>query len=352
MPTFHGEYKMPGGKLIVVDCDVEAGELHDVTVSGDFFVEPDEAILEVSKALTGAPATATAAGYATVVREALPADTVMLGVSPEAIGIAVRRALSNAGSWRDLDWQVIVTPKISPVLNVALDEVLVTEVGEGRRGPTMRIWDWNSDAVIIGSFQSVRNEIDLEEAQALDTQLIRRISGGGAMYMQPASSITYSIYVPDSFVEGMSFEQSYQFLDEWVLEALFTLGVDAEYKPLNDIASPLGKIGGAAQKRLASGAVLHHVTMSYDMDAERMMRVLRIGREKMSDKGTKSAAKRVDPLRSQTGVSRDEVITRLAEVFRQRHGATPGDITEEEYARAEALVATKFENDEWTLRIP
>ena len=71
--------------------------------------------------------------------------------------------------------------------------------------------------------------------------------------------------------------------------------------PLNDIASPAGKIAGAAQKRLAGGAVLHHVTMAYDIDADKMLEVLRIGREKMSDKGIKSANKRVDPLRSQTG---------------------------------------------------
>ncbi|WP_028029671.1 lipoyl protein ligase domain-containing protein [Gemmobacter nectariphilus] len=55
--------------------------------------------------------------------------------------------------------------------------------------------------------------------------------------------------------------------------------------------SPRGKIGGAAQKRLAGNStVLHHVTMAYDMDADKMLRVLRIGREKLSDKGTTSTA--------------------------------------------------------------
>src|SRR5699024_5272252 len=83
--------------------------------------------------------------------------------------------------------------------------------------------------------------------------------------------------------------QAYAFLDDWVLGALERVGIEARYVPLNDISSPQGKIGGAAQKRLAGGAVLHHVTMSYDIDAEKMTRVLRIGREKLSDKGTTSA---------------------------------------------------------------
>jgi hypothetical protein len=104
----------------------------------------------------------------------------------------------------------------------------------------------------------------------------------------------------------MTFADSYAFLDDWVLQALRSLGVDAVYQPLNDIASPAGKIGGAAQKRLANGGVLHHATLSYDMDGQVMTEVLRIGREKLSDKGTVSAAKRVDPLRSQTGCPRGD----------------------------------------------
>lgn len=347
----HGEYKQPGQKLVVADLEVSDDVITQAMISGDFFLEPDDALSKIMNSLTGLSVTESAATYAATVRQAV-GDAVMLGLTPEGVGVAVRRALTRATVWRDLDWEVIVTPKIAPALNVALDEVLTSEVGAGRRGPTMRVWDWDSDAVVIGSFQSVANEIDELEAQELGAQIIRRISGGGAMYMQPAASITYSLYVPTSFVDGLSFEESYAFLDEWVLESLFTLGVDASYEPLNDIASPAGKIGGAAQKRLASGALLHHVTMAYDMDAEKMTRVLRIGKEKMSDKGTASAAKRVDPLRSQTGMTRDAIMEHLVAVFRQRHGGRLGEITEAEYARAQELVTTKFETREWTHRLP
>ncbi|MCC7128091.1 MAG: lipoate--protein ligase family protein, partial [Microbacteriaceae bacterium] len=162
----------------------------------------------------------------------------------------------------------------------------------------------------------------------------------------------YSIYAPSELVQGMSFADSYAFLDEWVITALKGLGIDAFYQPLNDITSPKGKIGGAAQKRLGSGAVLHHVTMSYDMDGERMVEVLRIGREKLSDKGTKSAAKRVDPLRSQTGLSRAEVISAMEGTFRKLYGLTEGEITEAELQRAQELVESKFSTREWLYRVP
>jgi len=150
----------------------------------------------------------------------------------------------------------------------------------------------------------------------------------------------------------MTFADSYAFLDEWVIEALKSLGIEAYYQPLNDITSTKGKIGGAAQKRLGTGSLLHHATMSYDMDGEKMVQVLRIGREKMSDKGTTSAAKRVDPLRSQTGLSRAEIIERLIGTFTRLYGATEGHVTEAERERAQELVRTKFATKEWLERVP
>ena len=83
-------------------------------------------------------------------------------------------------------------------------------------------------------------------------------------------------------------------------------------------ASQYGKIGGAAQRRFpvgSGGAVLHHVTMAYDIDAAKMSRVLNTSREKMSDKAVKSAVKRVDPMKSQTGLSREHIVEHLIDWF-------------------------------------
>jgi len=348
----HGEYKVPGGKLVVVDLEIVEGRIADFQLAGDFFLEPDSALEAIDAAVNGLPAEVDAKTIAAAVKEALPAGASLLGFSPEAVAVAVRRALAKATSWRDYDWQIVHAKAVSPQLHLALDEVLANEVGEGRRGPTLRIWEWDEPAVVIGSFQSVKNEVDPENAAKYGIQVVRRISGGGAMFMEAGSVVTYSIYAPADLVQGMSFADSYAFLDEWAIIALKSLGIDAVYQPLNDITSPTGKIGGAAQKRLGSGAVLHHVTMSYDMDGQKMTEVLRIGREKISDKGITSAAKRVDPLRSQTGLSRSEIIDRLKLTFTNLYGATEGDITEAEYAEAEKLVAEKFATEEWLYRVP
>jgi lipoate---protein ligase len=348
----HGEFKVVGGKLVVVDLDVVDGRIANFRLAGDFFLEPDEALGAIDAAVNGLPADSDAKTLAAAVQAALPPGATMLGFSPESVATAIRRALHAATSWSDYEWELVHPGPLSPNLHLALDQVLAEEVGEGRRRPTLRIWEWDEPAVVIGSFQSVKNEVDPEQAAAEGFEVVRRISGGGAMFMDAGAVITYSLYAPVDLVQGMSFADSYAFFDDWVIQALKSLGIEASYQPLNDITSTAGKIGGAAQKRLGTGAVLHHVTMSYDMDGERMSRVLRIGREKLSDKGTTSAAKRVDPLRSQTGLARADIIQRMIETFRALHGLTEGEITAAEYAEAEKLVTEKFATEEWLYRVP
>jgi lipoate-protein ligase A len=350
--SHHGEYKVPGGKLVVVDFDVVDGALSDVSVSGDFFLEPDEALPAINLSLNRLPESTTTADLSAAVTGSLPPDAVLFGFSANAVAIAVRRALARATSWSDHHWDVIAPTVLPTHVNVALDEVLTEEVGAGRRNPTLRFWDWEEPSVVIGSFQSVRNELHPEGVARHGISVVRRISGGGAMFMEAGNCITYSLYVPQTLVDGISFADSYAFLDAWVMAALEKLGISAFYVPLNDIATDQGKIGGAAQKRLANGGMLHHVTMSYDIDADKMVEVLRIGKEKLSDKGTRSAKKRVDPLRRQTGLARTEIIAAMLEVFTERYSATPSELTAAELAAARERVATKFGTEEWLHRVP
>ena len=70
-------------------------------------------------------------------------------------------------AWKALDWQLIPENRLRPVMNMALDEVLMEQVGSGARKPTLRIWGWSSPCVVLGRFQSVRNEVDEIEAERL-----------------------------------------------------------------------------------------------------------------------------------------------------------------------------------------
>ena len=216
----HGEYKVPGGKLVVVDFEVVGDVIRNPRVAGDFFLEPDEALGDINAALDGLAAASDAKQIAAAITAGLRPDAVMLGFSPEAIAVAMRRAMTDATSWADYEWEIVHDPAVPPRLHLALDEVLATRVGEGRRKPTLRFWEWDESAVVIGSFQSVKNEVDPEGAEKYGFDVVRRISGGGAMMMEKGNVVTYSLYVPAELVQGMSFADSYAFLDDWVLQGL------------------------------------------------------------------------------------------------------------------------------------
>lgn len=353
MNEHHFEVKIPGGKLVVADVATADGEITAASISGDFFLEPDEAFFALGPALVGASISEGAEALQARIDAALSgfADLSLHGFSTRDIALCVRRAITGATDFAELDWEVIHSPVLPTPVNVALDELLLNQVTDGRRGPTLRIWEWEDRAAVIGSYQSYANEIEATGVAEHGVTVVRRVSGGGAMFMEGGNCITYSLYAPESLVRGLSYEESYEYLDRWVIAALASHGVRAWYVPINDITSEGGKIGGAAQKR-RRGAVLHHVTMSYDIDADMMSQVLRIGKVKLSDKGLRSARKRVDPLRRQTGASRNEIIGTLLKVFGDRYGAVPVSLTAADIAAAERLVASKFGTQEWTHRVP
>jgi lipoate-protein ligase A len=88
----HGEFKVPRGKLVVADLEVDGDRLRDVRITGDFFIYPEEALGAITESLEGAPAALQPDEYCLRVAEAVPVGAELLGVSPAAIAIAVSRA--------------------------------------------------------------------------------------------------------------------------------------------------------------------------------------------------------------------------------------------------------------------
>lgn len=220
--------------------------------------------------------------------------------------------------WLQLAPEVVLDTPRDPQEQMDTDVQWAREVTEGLRGPTMRFWQWSAPCVVIGRFQSLRDEVHEDVAREEGLQVVRRSTGGGAMFIEPGNTITYSLYAPADFAAGIDIAHSYRLCDAWLIHALRGLGLDVRFSGLNDIASQYGKIGGAAQRRFPAprgsadtgggGAILHHVTLAYDIDAEKMGRVLNVSQEKMRDKAVRSAVKRVDPLKRQTGMGRDELV--------------------------------------------
>jgi lipoate---protein ligase len=257
----------------------------------------------------------------------------------------------GGGQLSELAWDVMEPSPQPAHMHMALDEVLLERVITGERGPLMRIWEWIEPALVIGSHQSVLNEVDVVAAHERGFGITRRMSGGGTMLCESDRTITYSLYVPEAAVSGISFRKSYALLDEWCVRAFNELGVPATYREINDIISPRGKIAGAAQAR-RRGFVLHHTTIAHSMDVDLLPRLIRIGRERVAERGVRSAEKSVSPLSWFTSLSCREVARHLYDHFTREFSAQPSHLTDDELALARGLVTRKYGTQAWINRLP
>ncbi len=245
--------------------------------------------------------------------------------------------------------RVIDEREFDEPMHHALDQVLLDRLDAGEIEPTVRFWYRTGPAIPLGRFQAYADEVATEYVEENGIEAVRRITGGGAMFAEPGDIITYSMYLPTEDVPR-DVESSYEALDQWAIDGLNAAGLEAFHEPLNDISHPEGKIGGSAQLR-SGNAVLHHTTMSYSVDIEAMLKALRIGKEKVSDKAVKSAEKRVARISDHVGGSREAVIDSLKESLEESYGTVAGTFETETIEAARELADTHFRTDEWNKRL-
>ncbi|WP_236698197.1 lipoate--protein ligase family protein [Pyrodictium occultum] len=205
---------------------------------------------------------------------------------------------------------------------MAVDEALLRLRGEGAVPDTLRVYVFNPPAVTIGRFQRLEASVDLEEARRMGIDVVRRFTGGGSVYHDPAGEVTYSIALGLDSLPGLrDVEESYRVLCRGVVEALRVLGVEAEFKPVNDVVVAGRKISGNAQAR-AAGALLQHGTLLYASDLQVMARLLRAPREKLESHGARSIEERVTTVERVLGrrPAREEAALALVEGFRRALG--------------------------------
>ncbi len=242
-------------------------------------------------------------------------------------------------------WRVIPVEERPGGLNMALDEAVSEGVSTGETPPTIRFYSWKPSCVSIGYFQSLQEEVNLPECSARGVDVVRRITGGGAVYHDRLGEITYSVIAPQQmFPAGII--DSYRVICGWIIDGLAELGVQAEFKPINDITVGGKKISGNAQTR--RGGVLHsHGTILYDLDVATMFTVLRVSKEKISDKLIASVEERVTSLKKAAGVSREECYPAIVNGFTKGKQWEFGDFTPKELERAERLAANKYGTQQW-----
>lgn len=243
-------------------------------------------------------------------------------------------------------WRMLPFSVMSAAENMAVDEAISLTVSQGSSPPTMRLYGWEPSAVSIGCFQKVEDEVDLEECERRGVDLVRRRTGGGAVFHERDGEVTYSVIAPLTII-GEDIPSSYREVCGWVIAGLRELGMEAGFRPINDIIVHGRKISGNAQTR-REGVFLQHGTVLHTVDPAVMFSVLKVDRSKLADKGIAGPMSVVTSVLELTGRSRDELVAALLHSFSQSKEVESSDLTAKEREMAKTLARDRYQNDEWT----
>lgn len=232
-------------------------------------------------------------------------------------------------------------PTLDPAYNLALEETLFNTLEPGHPGWFL-IWR-NGPSIIVGRHQNTVEEIDADFIRSRQLPVVRRPTGGGAVYHDEGN-------VNFSFLTMVDKNAPLGFADFLapIVAALADLGVTGEFSSRNDITVAGRKISGSAQRR-AGGRMLHHGTMMVDLDMSVLGQALAGNPDKYTSKGVASHKSRVANLREfmPAGLSREACIERVIAAI-VRHGATgETTLTPEQDRAARALADAKYRTWDW-----
>jgi lipoate-protein ligase A len=232
--------------------------------------------------------------------------------------------------------------------HMALDKVIIEAHSRGFIPNTLRFLQFKPCA-LVGLHQNTFLEVNVPYCRENGIDINRRITGGGSLYWGQLE-LGWELYAGKNTpgiprqVEGM-----YRLLCEAMAAGLRTMGLEAAYRPVNDIEIRGRKIAGTGGTELA-GSFVFQCSLLVDFDIDEMLRVLRFPLEKLSDKAVTSMRERVTSLTGQLGyvppdtVIKQAVLTGLRQTL--AYEFVPGELT----ARETALLAAylpQFESPEW-----
>jgi lipoate---protein ligase len=233
--------------------------------------------------------------------------------------------------------RLLETGHRSAFYNMALDQALMSKVEDSI--PILRLYGWKPPAVSIGYFQSLEEEVNVRTCKNLGIDVIRRITGGGAVLHE--HELTYS-FITKKYPTNIM--ESYELICEPVIMCLREFGFDAKFSPLNDIIVDDKKVSGNAQTR-KKNILLQHGTILLDVDIDKMFTVLKVPAEKLKDKIIQDVKARVVGLNK----AYEEVSVGLQKSFSRKFGIEifKDDVKTDEEIEAKILQKHKYSSDDW-----
>lgn len=228
-----------------------------------------------------------------------------------------------------------------PTYNLALEEVLFDALTPGHPG-WFFLWQ-NDPSIIIGRHQNTVEEINEAFIRDHDLYVVRRPSGGGAVY-HDTGNVNFSCLTTTDKNSDTSFAH---FLAP-IVEALADLGIEAEFSSRNDITVQGRKISGSAQRK-SGHRVLHHGTMLIDLDTGVLGRALAGNPDKYTSKGIASHKSRVANLREfmPEDWNREQCLEAVVAAMARRCADGETSLTPEQDRAATALADAKYRTWDW-----
>jgi lipoate-protein ligase A len=226
-----------------------------------------------------------------------------------------------------------------PYFNLASEEFLLTERRLSQ--PVVRLWQ-NSPAVIVGRFQNTLAEINREFIDKENIAVVRRITGGGAVY-HDFGNVNYTIVQPT----GSKIIDFAQFTKP-IIALLQKYGIKAENCGRNDIETQGCKISGGAQT-IKDNRVLHHGTLLFAAKLDVLAQALRSKEHKLAARGVASIRARVGNIADfmNKAVPVEIFLKDLSEFFLNQPGSLPYEFSARDRAAIQKLRENKYSRWEW-----
>ena len=232
-------------------------------------------------------------------------------------------------------WRLIGQEAYGAAMNMAIDHAIYESAANGMALPTIRFYKWMPSSVSLGAYQN-QNEIDLEGCRKNNIGVVRRMTGGRAVF-HDKEDFTYSVIAPIK-VFGHSIGNAYGEICRCIINALNDLGIQASLENRNDVMVGGRKISGNAAKLLDKGIYLQHGTLVYGIDFELMPKILKISE--------KTAREKITSITQFKKINQEKAYETLKNNFIENKNIKIEKLSKEEIKRAEELAKTKYDSIE------
>ncbi|WP_322536334.1 lipoate--protein ligase LplJ [Bacillus altitudinis] len=228
-----------------------------------------------------------------------------------------------------------------PLINLAIEEYCLKYLDPEE---TYLLFYINQPSIIIGKNQNTIEEINTKYVEDNGIKVVRRLSGGGAVY-HDKGNLNFSFITKD---DGDSFHNFKKFTEP-VIKALEKLGVKAELSGRNDIMADGRKISGNAQFA-TRGRIFSHGTLLFDSEIEHVVSALNVKKEKIESKGIKSIRSRVaniSELMDQKMTTEEFRKILLSYIFDTNGDVPEYKLTEKDWEKIHEISRDRYQKWEW-----